>query len=187
MKNVEVWIKRDLRDGKFIEAFAICDQYVDTVIKICFPEVFHETSDNRLNIENVLRIPTTLKIINGKFLTLYRDYKSTRDHLVHKSIFYPHKAQQLQNTNKIKSLPSQIIKESQQFFRVRLDHIFKYYTDNLLNRPPKDKKRWKLYSYIEQDESFRMFIILLYRIQADENKNMFKEILNDPTMASKLF
>ena len=70
MKNVEVWIKRDLRDGKFIEAFAICDQYVDTVIKICFPEVFHETGDNRLNVETVLRIAVSLKIINSDFLTL---------------------------------------------------------------------------------------------------------------------
>lgn len=186
MKNVEVWIKHDLREGNFIEAYSICDQYVDTVVKICFPEIFHSKDDDRLNVETVLRLSVPLKIIGEHFLLLYRDFKSTRDDLIHKSVFNQKTAKQLQNNKKIEALPLQVIKEARSLFKSRFEHVLKFYTDSFDDTQIREKgRRWKLYSYIELDETFRTFVLIWYRILANESKDIFSEMLSNPKKFSK--
>jgi hypothetical protein len=150
MRNVADYIKKDIDGGHFIEAYAITDQYVDTVIKYCFPEIFHASKDNdlsKMSVETALRFTVKLKIVGVNILQTYRDFKSTRDDLIHKSIFNQKNTGQLRNNGKVKGLPFQIIEAVEELFhkRVILGYIF-YHENGIL--PPDEHisiwlKIWK--------------------------------------------
>lgn len=124
--NVLEWVKTDLNNGHYIEAYAITDQYIDTLLKQTFCEIFENSSFNkRFTVEYVLRCGVIWHRVNKSFLELYRDFKSTRDDLIHKSIFNQQKAKELENTRKIKDLPIKVIQITESFFENDIKEYFK--------------------------------------------------------------
>lgn len=158
MTDIEAFVRRDLNDGHFIEAYAITDQYVDTVIKLSFPEIFynfHKNEDSRMNIETVLRCVVGFELADKKIVQRYRDFKSTRDDLTHKSIFNQSKAKQLENISKVGQLPFDVIKIIEELFHKRVLHAYLYFFKN--NKPtPSD------------------FIPMWYRIWKKQGRNLIK-------------
>ena len=133
------WIEEDLKQGRFIEAYALTDQYVETLLKRVFFEVFENEivkSSQReyLKVETVLRILSKLGKLDPNYLEEYRDFKSTRDDLVHKSIFSPEKAKEFENIPKTKSLPAKIIKDTEILFLDRFNLIYDWLSNPKIPR-----------------------------------------------------
>jgi hypothetical protein len=158
---IEKWIDKDLDEGNFIEAYAITDQYVETALKLCFPEVFqdfYKKDTNKMSVEVVLRCAVGLNIIDKKLLQIYRDFKSTRDDLIHKSIFNQKKAKQLQNSDKVRELPSKIIEYTEEIFHKRSLHVYLHFLKN-----PGDN-----------EEMLTDFVLMWYRIWKKQGRDLFK-------------
>ncbi len=133
MTDVERYVEKDIADGHFIEAYAVSDQYVDSIIKFCFPEIFFNAikrEDGKITVETALRCAACFGLVEDKVIDMYRDFKSTRDDLIHKSIFNHSKAKQLKNVPKIKKLPFDIIKATEKLFHSRVLPAYTYYLKN---------------------------------------------------------
>ncbi len=139
--DIDAWIIQDIDSGHFIEAYAMADQYIDTVIKLSFPEIFYNSHgkswNDRVNAETVLQCASSFNLVDKFSFERYRDFKSTRDDLIHKSIFNQTKAKQLTNNSKVKKLPLDTIKTVEDLFhkRVLKAHLFFLEKDQ---KPPRD-------------------------------------------------
>jgi len=127
IENVLNWIKNDLSKGFFIEAYALTEQYIEIVLKYALFGYLYFPRMMTMKLETALRISKESKVLPEKLFNLYTDFKSTRNNLIHKSIFYPEKAKQLKNTNKVKKLPLEIIQESERFFNNRAEKVLEYF------------------------------------------------------------
>lgn len=180
MRDVEMWVKKDLSDGKFIEAYAITEQYVDMTLKFCFPDVFFEKKNNeKLSVETVLRCSISLnqKIVDKKLLDFYRDFKSTRDDLMHNSLFNQKKAKQLTNKKKVNYLPLSTIDFVQEFFKKRAYNTYVFF----LLKPElknfiKGKKELNIIKNLEIPEYFQDFYLIWGSILEKEGKEISSEL-----------
>ena len=135
IENVLNWIENDLNKGRFIEAYALTDQYVETILKYAlfdYVSLFDclyslETLTKRIKLKTALKALKKVKVLPCNLFEVYEDFKKTRNDLVHKSIFYPEKAKQLKNDKKVKKLPLKIIQLSDKFFFSRAEEVFKYF------------------------------------------------------------
>lgn len=176
MRDVEVWVKNDLSDGKFIEAYAITDQYIDIILRFCFPDVFFENKNNeKLSVETVLRCSISLnqKIVDKKLLDFYRDFKGTRDDLIHKSIFHQSKARQLTNKKKVNDLPLSMINFAQEFFKKR---AYNTYTFFLLKPEVKRQKESTIINYFESNQYWQDFFLIWKNVLEKEGKEISVEL-----------
>lgn len=163
MTDVEKWVRRDLSKGYAIEAYAITDQYIDTVIKLSFPEIFYDSyrkEDNKINIETVLRCFTNFGLANKKIFQQYRLFKKTRGDLVHKSIFNQKQAKRLKDLSRVKKLPFNIIKEVEELFNKRVIVAHSYFIKN--------KKE------LNNDLMYDDFFVMWHRIWKKQGKDLVK-------------
>lgn len=158
--NLEKVIKGDLESGHAIEAYAFTDQYFQTVIKLSFPQIFFPAKfKNKISVEDFLRTFKEDKRFSDEYKILgrYRDFKSTRDDLVHKSLFSGKKVKGLFNQKKVEKTPFEIID--------RVEHIF------LKNISRSGSYFLKQKRYLPND-----FLLIWDRVWKKKNKDLGKFI-----------
>lgn len=180
MLDVEMWVKKDLSDGKFIEAYALTEQYVDMTLKFCFPDVFFEKKNNeKLSVETVLRCSISLnqKIVDKKLLDFYRDFKSTRDDLMHNSLFNQKKAKQLINKKKVNDLPLTTINFVQEFFKKRAYDTYVFFLlKHEVQNVVKGQKELTIINYFESNQYLQDFFLVWGSILEKEGKEISSEL-----------
>ncbi len=112
-------VKNDLKEGYFIEAYTLTDQYIETVLKYSFYRFFSEFKSENLKFKSALKALVIFKKINKSFFDLYTDFKQTRNDLVHASIFHFERTRELLNVKKVKNLPLKVIDKVDLIFNNR--------------------------------------------------------------------
>jgi len=119
------WVKSDLGGGYYIEAYAIADQYIETLIRQLFDDGTKEYWDRNFSVETSFRCSLSLGKIKKDFLDEYLDFKKIRNDLVHNAIFNRNEYKRLKNLKKVKKLPSRIILGVELFFEEGMKECFK--------------------------------------------------------------
>ena len=134
--NILEWVKSELEGGHFIEAYALTDQYIETLVKRLFDDGTREYWKKKIPIEILFRWNLSSCKIRKAFLDNYIDFKMIRNDLVHNAIFNNNKYKRLIDTKKIKELPFKIISDTELFFEGGMKEYFKNWKQ-WFNKPEK--------------------------------------------------
>ncbi len=161
-------VQRDIYDKHFIEAYALTDQYVETLLKHTFYEILGPIGsvDKKNAVETVLKCAKHWQKINSGYFEIYRDFKSTRDDLIHKSIYGSDRAKGLQNHKKLATLPELIIKESEEIFMTNIAAT----TYSIILNELKMLKSLDEIKKLTDDQDFKNALRLWVRISSSRGK-----------------
>jgi hypothetical protein len=117
------WVKNDIDDGRFIEAYALVEQYAEGLIKKVFDNGdsnYWKKQNKKIKIEAVLSVLLFLGKIDVSYYNQYCEFKDIRNDLVHNAVFNFNNYKRLSDLKKIKSLPIEIILKTETFLKTMI-------------------------------------------------------------------
>jgi hypothetical protein len=117
------WVKNDIENGRFIEAYALTEQYIEGLMKKVFDDGdknYWDKRAGRISIKAILFTLLSLDKIDKNYFRQYCKFKAIRNDLVHNAVFNFNKYGRLKNTKEVKKIPIEIITSTESFLKIMI-------------------------------------------------------------------
>lgn len=168
-------VEEKIKNGNFIEAYAITDQYIAEMVSRLLVVNKGELAKIRetINVIKTLDIMMRLRVVDGAYrdyIELVKSFKKTRNKLVHNSIY----SKSLRINRTIKSLPRKIIMKIDLFYFDTAINLLRLDVDKLKKKGKVDVEE-QIGAAHEKIRYFLEFLLNLYSVSLKKKKSINKK------------
>lgn len=183
-RDVLSLVQKKIKNGNYIEAYSITDQYVDEIFSriIIVKKENIEKIREKINVIQIVRYMDKFELINNydtDYLSFLKKFKKKRNELVHYSIH----AKPIVINRELKSMPVNIILRTDLFYLDFLIDLIRFDKEKLYKNDHK-----KLLNRNEQRlRYFLDFLLNLYSISLKQTRNKQKSVRDFSDYLTRVF